>query len=307
MKRILYTLTVCLLLPFAQSPVLAQSHQKGDENWPDSIKYYQQQFNTFKDGDIPTPHYLETAYALAYSCKEGQQYELGERVAAQALVRGSFLADSCWYAPPLFSLLAYFYEQRGDTIMPQHFHRKSQILSVKYAIAKESPDSAEMVNKKFDYLITLIENSKSTFNHDHPAYLYYLNDLCWSVGESGNIFEAVYLGEQILQLVNDYQLSDQEGICYAPYYWLLYFYPITDDLDKATALLPQATEYVRKFPQDHIIEADLYVNIGNGLMEAGCYKKALPYLIEAKNKAPQQLKEQIEQLDKKIELCKKRN
>ena len=279
--------------------------QRKDVNWDDSIRHYQQQYEAFGEIDKPTTQYMETALALAFACKEGQQYELGERIAARALVRGSFLADSCWQASSLFSLLAYFYEQRGDTIMPHHFHTKSQMLGIRNSIITQMPDSFEIFIKRVEYLVNMMDGSKGIFSHDHPAYLAFLNDYYWWVGQSDNILETVYLGEQILQMARDYHLTDQAEMCYGPYYWLLYAYPLYDEPDKAMALLPAAIDYYKRFPMNNITEADLYAQLGMGLMDGEYYKDALLFLEEAKKRAYQRNSKWEEEINQAIKRCKK--
>lgn len=301
----LYKIIALLCICFLTSTDLRGVNKPIKENWADSISFYQSQYEKYSETDPPTIQYLEAAFGLSFSCRMGNQYELGEEVAAKALVHGSVLADSCCYSSGLFSMLAFFYEQRGDTIMPIHFHNKSQILGLRNYYLTEYPDSFEVLTQRANERQEMLNKSKMRFDQKHPLYLGLLNEWCLLVGESGNIIESKYLGEEVLKIASDSMLMDQEGMCGDAYFTLLFACAAMGELDRAEELLPLAFAYFEKHPFKHYSKTVLYLQISEGLIFDKRYSDALPFLYKAKDEMVNNDTKLKPYINERIELCKK--
>lgn len=268
------------------------------------ISDYQRAFEVYPMSAPPTQEYLTTASDLCWALVENEQFDHSEAIAAKALVRASAISDSCMHSATLFSILAMCYEHRGDTIMPQHFHKKSQILGIKYHALNSAPDSIDIYNERINKQFNEVEYVKAFFDKNHPNYLLSLNDLAAQVMQSGNFLETIYLGEQIQRLAKDSMMTHVEGAC-DTYSDLLYCYAYLHQQQKAVELLPQAVVYFNEFPNRGISEAILQTRIGLGLMDCGNYKEALPYLQQAKRKDSNSPERKLKDIDQIIKECKK--
>ena len=97
------------------------------------------------------------------------------------------------------------------------------------------------------------------------------------------MFEAVYLGEYIINIAKKHGLEQSPSI-YITYDRLLYNYAVNGETDKVESLLPDAVRYYRLFPQGDITEAYLLYNIGAGFTGSMKYKLAVKYYNLAKKK-----------------------
>lgn len=268
------------------------------------ISDYQRAFEVYPMSVPPTQEYLTTASDLCWALVENGQFDSSEAIATKALVRGSVMSDSCLHSARLFSILAMCYEHRGDTIMPQHFHKKSQILGLRYHALNHVPDSIDIYNERINKLFYEVEYTKAFFDKKHPNYLLSLNELAAWVMESDNFLETIHLGEQIQKLARDSMMTHVEGACDI-YSDLLYCYAYFRQQQKAVELLPQAVEYFNDFPNRGVSEAILQVRIGLGLMDCRHYKEALPYLQQAKRKDANSPERKLKDIDQIIKECKK--
>lgn len=242
-----------------------------------AIADYKTALSAFPDDAFPNQDYMEANYELCELLSKTKQYDEGEKYATHALVRGMAQADSCYASSLMFSLLAKFYEEKGDTIMPHHFHQKAQELGMRYSILTSVPDSIEIYNERLLQKQQVLIHSKDSIN-----YLSNLSDYLGWVSGSGNIPETIWLGERILQLTQRY--AQTKSICYyGTYYHLLYNYALQGNIEKLEELYPKAIEYYNLFPDEMVSESSLSINIANGLMENYHYKEALPYLKSAKS------------------------
>lgn len=105
---------------------------------------YKTALSSFPDDAFPNQDYMEANYELCELLSKTKQYDEGEKYATHALVRGMAQADSCFASSLMFSQLAKFYEEKGDTIMPNHFHQKAQELGIRYNILTNKPDSMDI-------------------------------------------------------------------------------------------------------------------------------------------------------------------
>lgn len=254
------------------------------------IENYKKAIESYPISVIPDLQYMEDACVLCQLLYQTKQYEIGEHYAEKALVRGTAIVDSCDYSARLFSLLAEFYVQKGDTIMPFKFHRKSQELSIHYATLIQYPDSADFILQRLDNLYNNIHYQKHRFSKENTSYLNLMCQYMTWVSNSGNALEAIYLGETILEEAIKLQL-EFEPCVYSLYYDLAYNYARTsgfvgnDTASKLELLYPKAAKYYAKFPQMGISESLLAGRIADGFMENACYKEALYYAEIAKMKA----------------------
>lgn len=226
-------------------------------------------YETYPDTVAPTQIYLSVVRDLCqvmYDRKLFLKTRWGERIAEKALMRCMSIVNECEVSAELFSLLAGFYELRGDTIMPQHFHRKSQELSVKYYYKTVVPaDSLELYYKRLASLMKRIDESKSFFNRNTPEYLVWLEELNNQVFSSGNSKETIYLSEYILQTARDSMLLDRPDIMFMAFVNLLYAYAENNELEGALAMLSEAEAYYARYPNEHITKYVMYYYIGLGL------------------------------------------
>lgn len=284
---------------------VAQARMQKAENMADSIRYYQQKISKFPSDAPATEEYLDAVMSLCVACYKADSVVLGEQMAATALVRGSALADSCWQAATLFSTLAYFYEQRGDTIMPQHFHNKSQVLMMRYAILKEHADSVEYYNQRIEQVLNMRHQQKHLFSRKNRKYAYLNDEFCATVSSSCNTMETIYLGEQQLKLVRDSAFLADDNVCSETYFRLIYSHALMGHLDRAMTLLEEAKEYYRRFPREGISESFLWWQVGEGLFNYGDYAQALSCLQNAKKLSTDVDKPWIDELKKTIKQCRK--
>ena len=276
-----------------------------DEFVNQAITDYKTALSAFPDDAFPTQEYMETNYELCCLLDKTQQYAEGEKIASHALVRGMAQADSCYAASSLFSLLANFYEQRGDTIMPSHFHQKAQELGIKYSIMTEMPDSIEIYNERLSQKQQLLANSFRLLSKTDNSYLANLSDYLVWVSNSGNIFETIYAGERILKLVQQYDQT-KSNCYYSTYFYLLYNYAVQGNLEKLEELYPKAKAYYELFPNESITESLLSLNIANGLMENYHYQAAMTYLKRSKSSIRKNRDEDlIPQINEMMNECKR--
>lgn len=241
-----------------------------------AITDYKTALSSFPDDAFPNQDYMEANYELCELLSKTKQYDEGEKYATHALVRGMAQADSCFASSLMFSLLAKFYEEKGDTIMPNHFHQKAQELGIRYTIFTNMPDSIDIYNKRLLEKRQLLNHSK-----DSISYLVNLSDYLEWVSYSGNIPETIWLGERILQLAQRYAQT-QSACYYSTYYFLTFNYALQGNLEKLEELYPKAKAYYALFPEERISETLLSSNIANGLMENSHYNEALTYLKSAR-------------------------
>ena len=286
---------------------MAQATQKSEENIADSIRYYKQKLDAFPANSPASEEYLYMALSLCDACKEADSIALGEQTAATALVRGSALADSCWQAAALFSMLAYFYEQRGDSIMPEHFHKKSQVLMIRNSILKYHADSVDYYNQRLAQELEMLHQQKHLFCRKNKNYAYMRDEFCAMVSQSYNALETIHFGEQQLQLVRDSAFLSTEDVCGETYFRLIYTHALLGNLDRVQALVEEAKSYYQRFPKKWATEAFLWFQIGSGLYEYGNYSAAQSYLLKAKKlsvKADQAWQDELKQL---IKQCKRKS
>ena len=206
---------------------LPKNWQGKEINLTDSIRHYQQKLGEFSDNAQITEKYLAAALSLCSVCQEADSIALGEQTAATALVRGSALADSCWQAAALFSMLAYFYEQRGDTVMPEHFHKKSQVLMIRNAILKHHADSVEYYNRRLNDLLNMRYQQQCLFSRKNRNFAFLADECCAMISDSGNTLETIHVGEQQLKLVRDSAFLATEDVCSETYYRLICAHAMT--------------------------------------------------------------------------------
>lgn len=277
-------------------------------NMQDAARDYFYAWMAFPDTVAPTQEYLAVACnycGICYDLKYSQP--LAEYVARKSLLRASNIVNDCFASAELFSLLAGFYELRGDTIMPSHFHRKSQELSIKYYIRSTVPtDSLDIHFKRLKNLMERIDNNKQQFNRDLPDYLIWLDILSSQVSAAGNNRESIYLAEYIVQTVRDSMLFDLSNHVFDAYYTLIYSYAVENRLEQALDLLPEAEAYYDRKPEAHITKAVLYYSIGQGLVESRSMQtqKAVHYLLLAKeNLSEKYHADYISNINKLLTLC----
>ena len=285
---------------------MAQTTQMGEENVADSIIYYRQKLDAFPANALATKEYLQTALSLCVACKEADSIALGEQTAASALVRGSVLADSCWQMAALFSMLAYFYEQRGDSIMPEYFHQKSQALMIRNSILMNHADSVEYYNQRLANEMGILHQQQHLFCRKNKNYAYMRDEFCAMVSRSDNVLETIHVGEQQLQLVRDSAFLSTEDVCGETYFRLIYAHALLGNIDRAQALVEESKSYYQRFPREWATEAFLWFQIGCGLYDYGNHSTAQSYLLKAKKlsvKADQVWQNELRQL---IRQCKRK-
>lgn len=295
-----------ILVQMCVMTCMAQTTQMGEGNVADSIRCYKQKLDAFFANSPATEEYLNTALSLCEACKEADSIALGEQTATTALVRGSALADSCWQAAALFSMLAYFYEQRGDSIMPEHFHKKSQVLMIRNAILRYHADSVDYYNQRLVQELEMLNQQKYLFCRKNKNYAYMRDDFCAMVSQSCNALETIHFGEQQLQLVRDSAYLSTEDVCGETYFRLIYTHALLGNLNRAQALVEEAKSYYHRFPKKWATEAFLWFQIGYGLYLNGNHSAAQSYLLKAKKlsvKADQAWQNELKQL---IRQCKRK-
>lgn len=277
-------------------------------NMEQSISDYHNAFDAFPSTVAPSQNYLSTAYDLCDVCNIGKQYALGEEVATKALVRASYVADSCISSSGLFSYLAKFYEARGDTIMPERFHRKAQELGIKYWLMQSKPDSVEEYNERLKTVYSSMDHMKNYFDHDHPMYLTYLTAYYTNfLSQSRILVESIPFAEKIIKLAKDYDLADSHSY-YETYANLIYDYAFHGQKEEAINLLPKAERYYALFPDDYIDKSVVLYNLALGLLHNGSYNKdAEQYFLQAKEELSDEKKNIfLPLIEEGLEVCRKR-
>lgn len=255
-----------------------------------AIENYKRAVDSYPMSVIPDLQYMEDACVLCQLLYQTKQYNVGEHYAEKALVRGTAMLDSCDYSAHLFSLLAEFYAQKGDTIMPVNFHRKSQELSIRYATLVQYPDSADFILQRLDNLYSSIHYQKHRLCKENTSYFSLICKYITWVSDSGNALEAVYLGETTLAEATKLQL-DFSPCIFSLYYDLAYNYARIssfndkDASNKLESLYPKAVKYYAMLPQMKISESLLAGRIAYGFMDNACYSEALRYAKLAQQKA----------------------
>lgn len=273
--------------------------EKAIDNFINALKAYPP--SSFLDQE-----YLGTTYDLCCLFEETKQFQVGEKYAAYALVRGQAVVDSCFFSSGLFSYLAKSYENRGDTIMPLRFHLKAQELSIRYNILTNEPDSVEIYNERLNYMLRLLHYSSHDFSNTDPSYLRNLSDYYVWVSKAGNLPEAIWLGEYIIKNAKKYSF-DEDMCLYNTYYYLLYNYAVYGKINEVQKLYPQAVKYYSLYPDKTITESILCLEIANGFMENNRFKEALEYVKIAKQKNNKKLYPQIEmKINRFINECKEK-
>lgn len=268
-----------------------------------AVDYFHKAYQSFPFNEPVNQEFLAFASDLTVACDSTKQYQLGENIASDALFRSSCIVDSCIYSAGLFTQLAKFYELRGDTIMPRHFHRKSQDLSIRYWIVSTKSDSIDIYNKRLDNLYQNIEGSRNIFGPKNTDYIAILNLLLYYVCSSGNVKESIYLGNEILKLVAEHNLENSDKH-YETYYILLSNYAADGNISAVERLLPKAINYYSHFPNLYVDKDYLYYLIGEGLTFCKRFNDALSYLKLAKNELKKDNREPLKKLiDKKIKEC----
>lgn len=265
-----------------------------------AITDYKTVLSSFPDDAFPNQDYMEANYELCELLSKTKQYDEGEKYATHALVRGMAQADSCFASSLMFSQLAKFYEEKGDTIMPNHFHQKAQELGIRYNILTNKPDSMDIYIQRLLEMHQLLNHSK-----DPSIYLANLsNYLAW-VSKSGNIPEAVWLGERILQLAQQNELL-QSNYHYQTYFYLACSYAVLGKIDKLDEVYPKAKAYYKLYPNEGITEAFLCINIADCLMSKWHYKEAIPYLNKARTSIKKYRDEYlIPKINEMMNLCRR--
>lgn len=299
MKKILSIVTAMLALT-----CWAQSGQGVNVNIADSISHYKHELSKFPANAPATKEYLHTAFCLCQAYMEADSMAQSEQTAATALVRASALADSCWQAAALFSMLAYIYEQRGDSVMPERFHEKSQVLMMRYNFQKYHTDSVAYYNQRLNQLLNMRYQQKHLFGRKNKNYAYLNDELCGMVSQSGNTEETIHLGEQQLQFVRDSVFLATEDVCCETYYSLIAAYAASGNEERALALVQEAMDYYRRFPKEWATEAWLWWQVGRGLHHYGDSKAALPYLQKARKLSSNADQPWQEELRTRIRQCK---
>ena len=275
--------------------------------WADSISHYKEAIEFFPSTSPVNADYLNNAYNLALACLEGrQQYEVGERLASQALVRASAVADSSIHCGYLFSFLAKFYEQRGDTIMPDHFHRKAQIISLRHQAKEEHPDSVDIYNDRITSRFEQLDYVKQFYDKKRHLYIEELDDLCGMVYNSGNYFETLWLAEQVLTLAHVPIVDDSLGICMNARTRLPACYAATRQFDKLELSIKEAVDYSKRFPEKAPSESWLYYSVGCGLAVKNYYDEAMIYFKKARNKSIPSDKDWNDELKQVMKACKQK-
>ena len=266
-------------------------------------QYYQQALDAYPLSIPLTQEFLSNAANLCWGLIDDECYEQAEKQAARYLVRGSSLADSCLYSSALFSVLAKCYEQRGDTIMPMHFHDKAQELAIRYHILTTKADSIAIYNDRLDRFKQTMNAVKARFSKKMPNYLLMLNEYCDMIAQAGNLHETIYLAEKTITLATNMHMDYLDGACDA-YFYLLYSYASNKQLHEAERALLPAVEYFSRFPQKQVNEAVLLYQIGLGLMDSEQYPEAISYFERTRklwNVNQQEYRKMIPQL---IKQCK---
>lgn len=223
----------------------------------------------FPDTATPTQEYLWVAYHCCQAFYDKKSYWLGEYIAEKSLLRCLDIVNDCFASAPLFTLLAEFYEQRGDTIMPRHFHRKSQEISIKQYYHFYIPsDSLPVYYKRLQNLFNGIDNYWPIFSRRNPELLFTLDELNHYVWESGNEKETIYLSEYITKTARDSMLLESSWGWFHSFAYLLHAYAKQNQLEKALDMLPEVEAYYARYPDSHITKSLLYFAIGLGLFDS---------------------------------------
>lgn len=216
--------------------------------------------------------YLTEVWEQALPLYRQNDYAGTRQLLQTALVRVAAVVDSCATAPPLFSLLAECYEQQGDTIMPERFHRKAQELSLFYDAIMQHPDSTEVYKQRSRQRVAEVH---SCLHPVGPATYEQINNisvLSLFLVQADNAAEVVWLGERALRLAREAGLEHSD--CLDVHAYLLYGYAALGEGERAEALLPDAQAYYRQFPE-RSTDAFLYYALGYGYMQADEQARAL--------------------------------
>lgn len=287
--------------------VCMPNRAKGKErNWTDSILTYKNVLDAFPCNAPLTDEYLENAVNLCLACTQGQQqYELGEKVAAKALFRALAIADSNYYCGILFSFMALFYEHKGDTIMPPHFHRKAQKIGLKNTIRNDYKDSVKIYDDRINSLIQQMDYLRQLSSKHAPAYFECLSEYFTMVCRSGNIYEIIYLGENILKSVSKLEITVEGDFCGKVYANLPYCYAAKGEIEKAEQMLSFALNYYEKHPKNAVNEAWMLYSVASGLAAREDYDEALQFLHRAKKKVTKKDDEWKPELTELLRICRK--
>ena len=272
-------------------------------NWDAAIEDYKKAYELFPSSEPADCDFLETADGLCWSYMELDRYDEAERVASKALVRGLAVADSCDDSSVLFTDLALCYERRGDTIMPKFFHEKSQKLGIYRYQLQNNPQSIDQLKRQMEIIFEGMNNQRAYFTRNHPNYFQLMCQYFHMVFTSNNVWEMVWLGEQLLTTVRDSSLMEIEGLD-PIFHGLLFGYSAKGELEKAEALLPEALSYFNQFPDLQIDEGMLLFQIGCGLMEDWKYEDALKYFRKGERKMSKKNRQELKQeLEDRKKFC----
>lgn len=245
--------------------------------------------------------YLTEVWEQALPLYRQNDYAGTRQLLQTALVRVAAVVDSCATAPPLFSLLAECYEQQGDTIMPERFHRKAQELSLFYDAIMQHPDSAEVYKQRSRR--DLAETHRG-LHPDGPAtygQIFNVSLLTRDMAQADNAAEVVWLGERALRLAREAGLEHSD--CLDVHAYLLYGYAALGEGERAEALLPEAQAFYR---QSSLLTTDayLYYMLGYGYMQADEQARALVWFEKVlKDKSiavDPSLREEVETIIKEV-------
>lgn len=267
-------------------PTAGKSAQRGDA--AASVDSCRQAFAAWPATAPPTQAYLEAALDLVVACQQAQLWDEAEQVASRALVRATALADSCLEPALLFSRLATCYEQRGDSIMPRHLHRKSQVLSLRHAVLTQHADSFDIYCKRMDEWFKQMENVRKQYGEASAEYMDALSGLAVTLQVNGeNTREALLVGEQALDVARRGGLlqDNRQGVAFAlsdVYTLLLYCYAALDLSGRGEALWPVALDYHHRHPELDVPDAYLYYMVGCGHAAAQRTAVALEWLRRAR-------------------------
>lgn len=272
-------------------------------NHASAVIQLQKAYNSYPTDCAVDNELMLVAYNLCMEGEESNLYEQAESIAADVLVRGSYIADSSACPAAIYSFLARAYEHRGDTIMPQHFHQRSQQLGLRYWVNTTHPDSAEIYNRRMDELTNQVSITKRFFSRKSTAYLNFLSSYIIQVSASSNVQETIHLAKMIIKTAKDSMLTHEKCL-YEPYRLLVLNYGYIGNIKDAEAIIPEAATYYAQFPDMPFNEAALHYYLGFGLTEGGNYKEGLRYLKLAKSQLSGELRETIlPELNKELQLC----
>lgn len=268
-----------------------------------SIPYLRKAYELYPTNVPANVDFTYVAEYLACAYSETKQYEQAERIAADALIRAASLNDSLPFAIDLFSVLAECYEQRGDTIMPRHFHRESQKQSILLMTRMHQADSLERMYNRLNMMYNFLEQDRMFFTKDHPVYIFRMGEYLGWVANSGNITETIWLGERLMQIAQDSSL-DMDPQLFGVYLCLLYAYAGDEKMDRCEQLLPRARRVYSMFAKYPNKDGILYYYIANGLMDNQHFEEAIDYFHVAMRKMDEtDLEKYSQDIQDRIAFC----